>query len=109
MIQRRRRKSAGYSGSSDSELTAAGVGVAAAAEVGSLSPSLDSALALVERSALRIVLRGVVVVREINNGDEAVHVLGRREVLGRGERLMNRSEVAIGPGSKRCIGNKLTF
>jgi hypothetical protein len=81
---------------------------AAAAEVGSLSPSLDSALALVERSALRIVLRGVVE-REINDGDEAVHVLGRREVLGRGERLMSRSEVAIGLGSKRCIGNKLTF
>jgi hypothetical protein len=100
VIQRRRRKSAGYSGSSDRELTFAAVDADAAVE--SLSPSLDSALAL-QRSALRE--RMVVVMRQVLRGEEAAHVLGRRGALRIGDRLMGRSGVATGAGNTRCIGN----
>lgn len=99
VIQRRRMKSAGYSGSSDRELTPAAVDDDA--EVDSLSPSLDSALAL-QRSALR---ERMVVMRRVVRGGEAAHVLGRRGALKREDRLMSRSVVATGPEYKCCIGN----
>lgn len=90
-------KSAGYSGSSDRELTPAAVDADAA--VGSLSPSLDSALAL-QRSALR---ERTVVMRRVSRGGEVAHVFGRRGALGIRERLTSRSGVATGAGNKRCI------